>query len=290
MGSRELPGAGPGSTRRGGRFEPAGSRFARRGATKALALLFAVTLGGLAQATHTVVSGDTLTKIAARYRTTVKALVDANGIANPRLIVVGRKLVIPDLPGSGNAAGPAPRASSSQHTVAPGENLTKIAKRYGTTVKAFVDVNQLKNPGLIRAGQVLKVPAPPGVEELLMKYAHEFGVSPALVKAIAWHESGWKQDKVSKAGAVGVMQLMPETAEFTGRELLKSPVDSANVEQNIKAGVRFFAYLMQLTGGDKRMAVAGYFAGLRNIKAQGITPATERYIGNVLALEQRFGG
>jgi LysM repeat protein len=289
MGSRTLPGAGPGSTRGGGRSQPFGSRLHNRRALSAVVALVALGLGGLAQATHTVVAGDTLTKIAVRYRTTVKAIAEANGIANPRLIVVGRKLTIPDLPGSGGG-GPAPRPSSTQHTVASGENLTTIAKRYGTTVRAFVELNQLKNPSLIRSGQVLKVPAPPGVDELLTKYAQAFNVSPALVKGIAWHESGWKQEKVSKAGAVGVMQLLPQTADFTGRELLKHPVDINNVDHNIKAGVRFFAYLLGVTGGDKRMAVAGYFAGLRNVRTQGITPATERYIGNVLALEQRFGG
>jgi LysM repeat protein len=289
MGSRTLPGAGPGSTSGGGRSEPIGSLIQTRRALSAVAAVAAVGLGGLAQATHTVVAGDTLTKIAARYRSTVKAIAEANGIANPRLIVVGRKLTIPDLSGSGGG-GPAPRPSSTQHTVASGENLTMIAKKYGSTVRAFVEVNELRNPSLIRPGQVLKVPAPPGVDELLTKHAQAFNVSPALVKAIAWHESGWKQEKVSKAGAVGVMQLLPQTADFTARELLKGSVDINNVDHNVKAGVRFFAYLLEVTGGDKRMALAGYFAGLRNVRTQGISTATERYIGNVLALEQRFGG
>jgi transglycosylase-like protein with SLT domain len=86
------------------------------------------------------------------------------------------------------------------------------------------------------------------------------------------------------------MQLMPETAQFTGRFLLNESVDSANLEQNIRAGVRFLAYLMELTGGDKSLAVSGYFQGLKNIREQGISPATQRYTTNVLALEKRFGG
>jgi LysM repeat protein len=287
-----LAGSGSRSIGRGVRAFLSGSK-GRQGKITA-ALLISLALAALAQGTHRIAPGDTLIKIAQRYKTTVDAIVQANGLTNPSLIVAGRTLVIPDPPAAGAPSGapvsaPAP-GPAREHRVAPGENLTKIAQKYETTIRALIDLNAIKNPRLIRVGQVLKVPAPPTVEELLTKYAQRFGLSPALVKGVAWQESGWDQSRVSSKGAVGVMQLMPDTSSFTGRYLLNENVDASNLEQNIRAGVRFLAYLMELTGGEKQLAVSGYFQGLRNIREQGVSPTTQRYTTNVLALEKRFGG
>lgn len=264
-----------------------------------LLLLFAFLFAASAQTSHVVKAGDSLWAIAKKYGTTPQAIAEANHIANPSLIIIGRSLVIPGQMGAPHQSAPAmkPVANTQQwngkHVVQKGEHLTKIAARYGVSVPDLAGVNGLKNASMIRAGATLIVPGPREltVEELLAHYGKEFGVDPALVKAVAWQESGWKQKVVSHAGAIGVMQVIPETAAFTGRQLLGGmPLDVNNLDQNVKAGVRFLAYLLTLTNGDEKLAVAGYFQGLRSVRTKGITPKTEKYVANVMALKKRFGG
>ena len=134
----------------------------------------------------------------------------------------------------------------------------------------------------------VSAPEPPGVEQLIERYSRQYGVDPSLMKGLAWQESGWKQHVVSSAGAIGVMQVLPQTGEFIAKNLLKEPVDLRNREQNIKAGVRFFAFYLSKTNGDEAIAVAGYFQGLRSVWQNGISEATKKYVAAVMALRKRF--
>lgn len=111
--------------------------------------------------TYTVVKGDTLSGIAAKYGTTYQKLAQINGIADPNKIYPGQVI---KLTGSAPAAKPAskpvakPSAPAAQYyTVVRGDNLTKIAKKYGTTVNQLVTWNGIKNPNLIYPGQKLRV-------------------------------------------------------------------------------------------------------------------------------------
>ena len=99
---------------------------------------------------YTVQPGDTLTRIAARFGTTVEALAAANGLVNPHLIYVGQVLMIPTV-------APSPRPGRI-HVVQPGETLFRIAVRYGTTVDRLMARNGLSNPQRIFVGQVLRIP------------------------------------------------------------------------------------------------------------------------------------
>lgn len=97
---------------------------------------------------YTVVSGDTLSGIASRYGTTYQRLAEYNGISNPNLIYPGQQIRIP---GSSQSSNPI------YYTVVTGDNLTKIANRYGTTVNRLVAWNNISNPNLIYPGQKLRV-------------------------------------------------------------------------------------------------------------------------------------
>jgi len=103
---------------------------------------------------HLVERGENLTLIAARYGTTVAAIVQANNIANPDLIYVGQRLTIP------SAVQPPPElpTQAQVHVVRPGEYLSLIARLYGTTVWALAAANDLANPSLIYPGQRLIIP------------------------------------------------------------------------------------------------------------------------------------
>lgn len=99
--------------------------------------------------TYTVVSGDTLSGIASKYGTTYQVLAQYNGISNPNKINVGQVIKIP----SSNT-----QASNKEYyTVKSGDNLSTIAKKYGTTVSQLASWNNISNPDKIYVGQKLRV-------------------------------------------------------------------------------------------------------------------------------------
>jgi LysM repeat protein len=118
---------------------------------------------GGATEVYVVQPGDTVGKIAAMYGTTVEAIVQANGLADPNLISVGQQLIIP-VPGGGGgvsiaaASAPAPSApAATTYTVQPGDTLSGIAARHGTSVGHLANINGLANPNLLSVGQVLRL-------------------------------------------------------------------------------------------------------------------------------------
>ena len=185
---------------------------------------------------------------------------------------------------------PLPAPQVVTYSVKPGDNLTAIAAHFGVTPAALAVLNGITKLNLIRVGTALRipVPSPATVEALLAKYAKTYKVEAALVKALAWQESGWQQQVISDMGAVGVMQLMPETGRFTGEIILQRMINTANLEHNVEAGVAFFAYLVRQAKGDVPLAVAGYYQGLRSVRQKGMQADTKRYVANVMALRQRF--
>lgn len=105
---------------------------------------------------HTVRPGETLGSIAARNHTSVRALAAANGVADPDRIIVGQVLVIPAASSAGGSS------ASVVHVVAPGEHLSGIAGRYGTTVAALASANGITDPDLVRIGARLRIPGSGG--------------------------------------------------------------------------------------------------------------------------------
>ena len=102
--------------------------------------------------THIVRPGESLGKIARRYKTTVAALQRLNGIKNAALIPVGKKLRL-----SANAPGKA-KAQYVKHRVRPGQTLGSIARYYGTKVSILKRLNGVKNVKRLQIGQVLRIP------------------------------------------------------------------------------------------------------------------------------------
>jgi soluble lytic murein transglycosylase-like protein len=187
---------------------------------------------------------------------------------------------------------------SAQYTIRPGDTLSAIARRAGSTIAALAAANGIEDPNRIFVGMRLRLDAPaparpaaPGrqeVEELLTTTARRHGWSPAFVKALAWQESGWNQGVTSRAGAIGVMQVMPDTGRFVSRRLAGRTLDLRNAADNIEAGVLFLDYLYRLTGRDGEATLAGYYQGLASVRRNGMYEDTRRYVANVLALRERF--
>lgn len=109
-------------------------------------------------------------------------------------------------------------------------------------------------------------------------YAKHYRVPIALVRAIVIQESNWQPRAVSSKGAVGLMQLMPRTAQSLG------VADRCNPDQNISAGVRDLAWLMRRFHNDFRLVVAAYYAGEGRIGRRGLgygNPDVVAYVESV---------
>jgi LysM repeat protein len=103
---------------------------------------------------YTVRPGERLSDVAAFFGTTVETIVALNGLTNANLVTPGQRLLVPAPPAS-TAPG---RAFMAEYVVQPGETLTDIAVRFGTTVEALAAENNLANPSAIRIGDRLRVP------------------------------------------------------------------------------------------------------------------------------------
>jgi len=265
--------------------------------------------------THLVRAGDTLWDIAFRYGVSVQDLVTANRLTNPSLIHPGQRLSLGQAEDGPDAeppaqlhqpGGPASDAPATrEHRVAPGETLWSIANRYATSIDALVEANRLANPSLIYAGQVLLVPgqalsgsplpaemaelvrARRDVRHLIAAEARRQGVPVAFALAVAWQESGWQQQVRSSAGAIGIMQLLPTTAEWVGLVMLGEPVDPTRAGDNVRAGVRLLRHYLSRYG-DRSLALAAYYQGQRATDEYGIYPSSLFYVQSILALEALF--
>jgi soluble lytic murein transglycosylase-like protein len=110
------------------------------------------------------------------------------------------------------------------------------------------------------------------------RHSRAYQVPVELVEAIIEVESNWSPHAVSSKGAVGLMQLMPATAVRFG---VRNRFD---IEDNIRGGVTYLAWLIRLFEGDLRLAVAAYFVGESQILLRGLeysSPEVFRYVSRV---------
>jgi LysM repeat protein len=115
-------------------------------------------------APYTVKDGETLSEIADRFNTTTARLIQINNIRDPDLVMSGTRLQVPLSAQRSTAARSSPPAvnrNASEHVVQPGDNLSLIAERYGTSVSRLVALNQLEDPELVKVGTRLKLRGTP---------------------------------------------------------------------------------------------------------------------------------
>jgi soluble lytic murein transglycosylase-like protein len=203
------------------------------------------------------------------------------------------------------------------YIVRAGDTLSGLAAQTGVSVQQMAYVNGLKPTTMLIIGTVLKLPsgapaparasAPlPAIRvvpdaaplptaarlsaDRVKQLAAERGAPASLAAAIAWQESGFNNALVSPANARGIMQVMPGTWDWVNRNLAAAPLNPASADDNVRAGSMYLARLLRETGGDVRLAAAGYYQGLTSVRTLGMFDDTKRYVDNVLALQARFGG
>jgi soluble lytic murein transglycosylase-like protein len=137
---------------------------------------------------------------------------------------------------------------------------------------------------LLSDGPAQEIPAesaapPAAIASMIQSSAERYGVDPALVRAVINQESGFNPYATSSAGAQGLMQLMPQTAQALGVS------DAYDPGQNVDGGTRFLRSLLDRFGGDTRLALAAYNAGPAAVERYGGIPPyaeTQHYVASIL--------
>ena len=117
------------------------------------------------------------------------------------------------------------------------------------------------------------------VQALISKVAVEQGIEERLLKAVVQAESDFNPDEVSHTGAMGLMQLMPDTARELG------VVDPFNPYQNLTGGSKYLKQMLTRFNGDTSLALAAYNAGPGAVKRAGGIPniaETKNYVSKIL--------
>jgi soluble lytic murein transglycosylase-like protein len=233
-----------------------------------------------------------------RYQRRMRLVAD--GIAGPRTRAA---LVLQnDVPvRSKRVAAAASGGSADVYVVRPGDSLTAIALRRGTTVAALARTNRLDPARPILIGARLRIPAPPGapatrsalavapslVRDTLDRWAQRLDVSQSLVRALAWMESGFQPTIVSSAGAKGVLQTLPVTRDYVEEVLVGRPIPET-LDGDVEVGVRYLSHLLQNFDGNERLALAAWYQGERAVRRDGVYDVSKPFVANVLALRERF--
>lgn len=121
--------------------------------------------------------------------------------------------------------------------------------------------------------------------ELINTYSQKYGVDPKLITSIIKAESNFNPNAVSKAGAAGLMQLMPHTAKMLGITNIFEP------EENIEGGIRYFKGLLDEFNQNLPLSLAAYNAGPEVVKKTNAIPPideTKNYVEKVLRYYQEF--
>ncbi|MBY6062331.1 LysM peptidoglycan-binding domain-containing protein [Microbacterium esteraromaticum] len=197
---------------------------------------------------HTVKRGDTVYAIAQKYRSSVSAIVSANGLGRSAVIYPGQKLRIggtasaPSTPTTGapNTGTPSTPSAAKTHRIVAGDTLYGIAKKYGTSVSVLLRANNLGSGAIIYPGQTLRLSAPPAPAANAQRYAtldatqkahaahiirvgRELGISDrgiAIALATAMVESSMRNLDYGDRDSLGLFQQRPSQGWGTAAQIL----------------------------------------------------------------------
>jgi Transglycosylase SLT domain/Putative peptidoglycan binding domain len=141
-------------------------------------------------------------------------------------------------------------------------------------------------PAAVHPVLVSAVTATPAarVRGLLDYWSGHYGVDRQLVRAVAWMESGYQTNLTSKAGAWGVMQILPPTWSYVETVLLGAEVPHT-ASGNIRVGVLYLRELLREFNGSERLALGAWYQGPASVRKRGLLHETKTFVANVLALK-----
>ncbi|MFF0271107.1 LysM peptidoglycan-binding domain-containing protein [Kribbella sp. NPDC004536] len=215
----------------------------------------------LGRVTYVVKSGDTISRIAKRFKCSQANLLAANRLKPGDRIYAGKPLQIPV------------KIRAKKRT-----DNTFAGRTYADHIVAQAN----RNRAILKKR---KQPTRTQLRSLIVSTSKRYGVDPQLALAVAWQESGWKQRVVSPANAIGAMQVIPSTGRFASR-IVGRDLDLLVARDNVTAGV---VLLSRLTGAaELNIAVAGYYQGLGGVKKNGMYADTKAYVANVLRIKAQL--
>jgi len=170
-------------------------------------------------------------------------------------------------------------AQADQIVVLVDEQGHKIYVNTGETSSRVDWMMRSFHPG----ASAMSARTPADIDQLVEQTASRFQVDPELIHAIIRVESGYDPKAVSSKGAMGLMQLIPATAQRFG---VANPFDP---KQNLEGGVNYLKYLLDLFGGDLSLSLAAYNAGEHTVQRYGGIPAipeTQNYVRKIKNIYQ----
>ena len=179
------------------------------------------------------------------------------------------------------------------YVVKPGDSLTLIARKHGTTLSTLTRINKLDPRHVLLIGTKLRLPASVSttnvstVRESLNTWSAHFGVDPRLARALAWMESGYNNSVVSSVGAQGVMQLLPSTWDYVETVLIGHAVNH-DADGNVQVGVALLHHLLGAFPGNERLALAAWYQGERSVRKIGPFKESKVFVADVEALKARM--
>ena len=156
--------------------------------------------------------------------------------------------------------------------------LNAINKTNSNTSLNTNNINSIQLKNNIGFSDVLKTQQT-SLDSIFQQASNTYNVPINLIKAVAKAESNFNASAVSSAGAQGVMQLMPKTAQSLGVQ------DSFDAEDNIMGGTKYLSQLLNKYDNNVTLALAGYNAGMGNVAKYGGVPPfeeTKNYIEKVM--------
>lgn len=207
---------------------------------------------------------------------------------------------------SGGGGSDEPTFDTERYLVREGDTFASLSTLLAVDESTIADANGLSTSDALSAGQELTIPSDPSpgatipagvdqapdhdeTEQLLERWADEYGVPPELLKALAWQESGWDNSRVSSAGAVGIGQLLPDTATYVAQTLLDEPTLSVDdPSDNIQMSARYLADLLSLNQGDWAASLASYNQGPTSVRRDGWNAEATQYVTDVMAITRGF--
>jgi LysM repeat protein len=218
---------------------------------------------------YTIQPGDTLTSIAADAGVSVGDLLSANNLSADSVIFAGKELT---LPGAGTPAAAAP---------APTDLVPSTFLHY-TYPEAVVAEANVNKAALLAA----PVPSRGQMQDIIVATAQQMGVDPTLALGFAMQESGFDQQSVSPANAIGTMQVIPQSGEWAS-ELVGRHLNLLDPQDNVTAGIAIIRVLVS-TSPSVDEAIAGYYQGQYSVSQNGMFPDTQAYVASVRTYQASF--